>query len=101
MKFKLETYKLLLSEKVRLFLKLLDEKSKRICIKNLRKLEENPYPGKGSGDKEKLIVRNEEIYRLHIGRSFTAFYIILKNKKLVRIIELLPIEKAHKKYRTL
>lgn len=91
-------YDVELSKEAEEFLYFLDDKSRRICIKNLTKLEDNPYPGRGSGDKEKIIVGGKERYRLHIGRSFTAFYIILEDKKLVRVVELLPIDKAHKKY---
>ncbi len=91
-------YEVIISEEAEEFLENLDFKSKRICLKNLRKLENNPYPGRGSGDKEKLIIKGKERYRLHIGRSYTAFYFILEKKKLVRVIEILSIEKAHKKY---
>ena len=94
----MERYNLSLSEEAKLFLEILDDKSKRICKNNLKKLKENPHPGRGSGDKEKLIVKGEEIYRLHIGRTFTAFYVILETKKLIRVVELLSIDKAHKKY---
>lgn len=64
---------------------------------NLQKLE-NPFPGKGIGDKEKLLVAGEELYRLHIGRSYTAFYVIDSNQKIVRVFELLTLEAAYKKY---
>lgn len=90
-------YEIELSKEVEEFLFNLDFKSKRICVKNIEKLK-NPYPGRGSGDKEKIIVRGKERYRLHIGRSYTAFYIILEEKKLVRVVEILPIDKAHKNY---
>lgn len=87
--------KVLLSEEAVEFLQSLDLKSRNICKKNLEKLE-NPYPGRGSGDKEKLVVAGEIIYRLHIGRTYTAFYVI--GAKEVRVLELLSIEAAHKKY---
>jgi hypothetical protein len=48
--------------------------------------------------KEKLIVAGEELYRLYIGRSYTAFYIIIEQDKTVRVLEILSIESAHKKY---
>lgn len=80
------------------FLAALDEKSRRICKNNLAKLANGPYPGRGAGDKERLPVRGEEIYRLHIGRRYTAFYIILEADRVVRVLELLPIDQAHKKY---
>lgn len=73
-------------------------KTQRIIKENLKKLEKNPYPGKGTGDKEKLPIMGEERYRIHIGRTWTAFYSILEDKKEVRISEILPIDKAHKKY---
>lgn len=91
-------YNVEISKEAEEFLYFLDEKSRQICKKNLSKLEDNPHPGRGSGDKEKIIVAGKERYRLHIGRTFTAFYVILENKKLVRVVELLPIDKAHKKY---
>lgn len=91
------SYTVQLSEEVLLFLDMLDEKSRRICINNMKKLA-SPYPGRGSGDKEKLVIRGEEMYRLHIGRSFTAFYVVVETQKVVRVIELLTIEQAHKQY---
>ncbi len=90
-------YDVLLSGDAIEFTQLLDSKSKNICKKNLQKLS-NPYPGRGIGNKEKLVVAGEELYRLHIGRTFTAFYIINEKEKTVRILEILPIEAAHKKY---
>ncbi len=94
----MSNYEVCLSKDSEAFLNSLDKKSSRICGNNLEKLKENPYPGKGKGDKEKILVEGEEIYRLHIGRSYTAFYIILEEEKIVRVIEILPIDKAHKKY---
>ena len=91
------TYGILLSEDVVEFLRVVNQKSKSICIKNLHKLA-SPYPGRGIGDKEKIVVAGEELYRLHIGRTYTAFYIIDEKKKIVRVIEILSIEAAHKKY---
>jgi len=90
-------HKVLLADDVLEFLQLLDKKSRGICKKNLGKLSQ-PYPGRGPGDKEKLAVAGEEVYRLHIGRTYTAFYIIDERAKLVRVLEILSIEAAHKKY---
>jgi mRNA interferase RelE/StbE len=76
----------------------LPEKSRRIIKTALKRLEEDPFPG-SQGDKEKLVLRGGvAIYRLHISRSYTAFYDIDKEEKLVIVQEILPIEQAHKKY---
>ncbi|MBR9700250.1 type II toxin-antitoxin system RelE/ParE family toxin [Candidatus Woesearchaeota archaeon] len=91
------TYRVVVSESARAFLGSLDKKSKSICKKNLRKLI-SPYPGRGSGDKERLVIAGKDRYRMHIGRSYTALYIIDEEKKLVRVVEILTIKAAHKKY---
>jgi mRNA-degrading endonuclease RelE of RelBE toxin-antitoxin system len=90
-------YKIFLSDDALGFLRSLDIKSKNICKKNLEKLS-SPYPGRGIGDKERLIIGGKDRYRLHIGRTYTAFYIIVEKEKLVRVVEILTIESAHKKY---
>ena len=80
------------------FVDALPDKSGRIVKENLKKLGENPYPGRGKGDKEKLAHRGESLYRLHIGRTFTAFYRIYEDEKVVRVLKVMTIESAHKKY---
>ena len=90
-------YDIILSDQVVAFLDSLNQKSRGICKKNLAKLQ-TPYPGRGAGDKEKLVVAGEEMYRLHVGRSYTAFYVIVEQEKVVRVVELLSIKAAHKKY---
>ncbi|MFB6210412.1 MAG: type II toxin-antitoxin system RelE/ParE family toxin [Halobacteriales archaeon] len=92
------TYSILLGEQPREYIQALDAKSQQIIKDNLRKLEENPSPGSGPGDKEKLVVDGEEMYRLHIGRTHTAFYIILDDEAEVRIVEITDIDDAHKRY---
>ena len=75
-----------------------DHKSRRITKEKLESLRENPYPGK-RGDKEKLCLKDGYVlYRLHIGRSWTAFYRIHEKEKQVKILDIMPIEQAHKKY---
>ena len=91
------TYHVILSTAARDFLRSLDSKSKSICKKNLQKLT-SPYPGRGQGDKERLVIAGKDRYRIHIGRTYTAFYIIDEKKKLVRVVEVLTINAAHKKY---
>ena len=94
------SYEVLLAEEAREYVAALDEKSTRIVKDNLRKLADDPYPrpDSGSGDKEKLVVDGEELYRLHIGRTHTAFYDILEADEEVRVIEIVDIDEAHKRY---
>ena len=92
------TYKVYLTEEIQELIQCLNEKSSSIILKNIKKLKENPYPGRGSGDKERLPVKGKLRYRMHIGRTWTIFYSILEEEKQVRISELLPIDEAHKKY---
>jgi mRNA-degrading endonuclease RelE of RelBE toxin-antitoxin system len=94
------SYEVLLAEGAREYVGSLDEKSVRIVKENLRKLADDPYPrpGSGSGDKEKLVVDGEELYRLHIGRTHTAFYDVLEADDEVRVIEVVDIDEAHKRY---
>ena len=75
-----------------------DEKSRRIIRAKLAAPGENPCPGK-RGDKEKFCLKDGYIlYRLHIGRTWTAVYRVYESEKLVKILDVLPIEQAHKKY---
>ncbi len=92
------SYKVLITQEVQEILGCLDDKSSSIIIKNIKKLKENPYPGRGAGDKDKLPIRGKLRYRMHIGRTWTIFYSILEEEKQVRVAELLPIDEAHKRY---
>lgn len=94
------SYDVLLADEAREYIAALSEKSTRIVKENLRKLEDDPYPrpGSGSGDKEKIVVDGEEIYRLHIGRTHTAFYDVLDDEQEVRIVDIMDIDDAHKRY---
>lgn len=90
-------YEVLVAEEVREFIESLDEKTTRILKDNLSKLEE-PYPGRGKGDKEQITWRGMSVYRLHIGRSWTAFYDIEDDANVVKVREILPIDEAHDEY---
>jgi mRNA-degrading endonuclease RelE of RelBE toxin-antitoxin system len=80
------------------FISVVPEKSRRIIKSALKGLEENPFPGSG-GDKEKLDLGAEKkIYRIHIARTFTAFYSVDKDNRIVKVHDILTIEQAHKKY---
>ena len=73
-------------------------KTRRIIHSTLATLEEDPCPGTG-GDKERLHLDEEvDIFRLHIGRSSTAFYTIDTKEQIVRVHDVMTIEQAHKKY---
>ncbi|MDD4651309.1 MAG: type II toxin-antitoxin system RelE/ParE family toxin [Methanothrix sp.] len=87
-------YSLIISKKALKYLEQLPEIVRSKC----KTLSEDPFPGK-HGDKE-LIHRSghEDIYRLHVGRSYTVFYKISKNEKIVKILEVTTIERAHKLY---
>lgn len=94
------SYSVLLSDDAREYITALDDKSERIVKDNLRKLADDPYPrpGSGSGDREKLVVDGEELYRLHIGRTHTAFYIVREDSHQVRVTDIMTIDEAHKRY---
>ncbi|CCQ33037.1 plasmid stabilization system protein [Halorhabdus tiamatea SARL4B] len=92
-------YEVLLGDDAREFLAAADEKTTRICKDNLRKLAANPHPGRGTGDKEKLpIDGRRDRYRLHISRTYTAIYTVLEDDQEVRVLEIVPIDEAHKRY---
>lgn len=90
-------YTILVSQEVEEFLGVLDEKSQRIVRENLGKLSE-PHPGRGQGDKERITWRGDEVYRLHIGRTWTAFYDIIEEEAVVRVLKIMSIDEAHKEY---
>jgi mRNA interferase RelE/StbE len=88
----------LIDEEAQEFLDNLPKKSHDLVKGRLRVLENDPFPGSG-GDKELLnSPKHKELYRLHISRSYTAFYRIIPKEKTVIILWLGPIEKAHKLY---
>ena len=91
------TYTPLASKDAKKFLDALDKKSKRIVMDKLKLLKNDPYQGQGQGDKE-LIDPEYGIYRLHISKSYTAFYQILEEDKTVRVLDIMTIEQAHKLY---
>ena len=81
------------------FLNTLPEKSQRIVTAKLAILQTDPYPDSG-GDKECLNTDGMEVFRLHIGRTFTALYIIYTDtdRNWVEITHLMTVEQAHKRY---
>lgn len=91
------SHKLVIDRKALEYLLELPEKSQRLVKEKCHALSEDPYPGQG-GDKE-LLHWDYKLYRLHVGRSFTVFYQICEKDKLVKILEMTTIEKAHKLYK--
>ncbi|MBA7473157.1 hypothetical protein ES707_08491 [subsurface metagenome] len=66
-------------------------------MEKLKTLQEDPFPGSGS-DKERLQVHGrEDTPRLHIGRTFTAFYRIHEQEKEVHVLAVMSTEQAHKR----
>lgn len=91
-------YDVLLHPQVDEFLTAADEKTERICRQNLGYLADNPHPSSGRGDKEKLPVDGQVRYRMHIGRTWTAFYDIYEDRDEVRVLEITDMDDAHKRY---
>ncbi len=90
-------YQLVIRKKALEFVNALPSKSQRIVIEKCKTLAYDPFSGQG--DKE-IIHRkgHDDIYRLHISRSYTAFYKIYTNEKMVKILDITTIEQAHKIY---
>ncbi|WP_181692924.1 type II toxin-antitoxin system RelE/ParE family toxin [Natronomonas sp. LN261] len=81
------------------FLDVADEKTERVCKEKLGYLAESPYPGRGRGDKEKRpIDGRRDRYRIHTSRTYTAIYTVLEDENEVRVLEIVPIDDAHKRY---
>ncbi len=89
-------FTIFIERRAREYVKRLPPKTRRIIVEKILELKEDPFPG---GNKEKLeYPRPPAVYRLHIGRSFTVFYIIEHEESVVKIEKVMTIEKAHKEY---
>ncbi|WP_414837081.1 type II toxin-antitoxin system RelE family toxin [Candidatus Nanohalococcus occultus] len=93
------TYEVRLDLDAAEFLNSQDEKTQSIIKKNLSKLKDEPYPSPEaqSGDREKVTVNCEEVYRIHISRSHTAFYIFNEEDQVI-VTDIVDIDTAHKMY---
>ena len=85
-----------MSRKAVEFYKILPDKDKRIVQEHLQRLESYPEV---RGDIERLRIVNITVYRLHIGRKYTAFYRVRDDPGIICVYLLMTIEQAHKKYR--
>lgn len=88
--------KVVIDRAVLKYLSELPEKSQRLIKERCHALAKNPFPGQ-CGDKE-LLHLEFRLYRLHVGRSFTVFYQV-SEEELVKILEIVTIDKAHKLYK--
>jgi mRNA interferase RelE/StbE len=61
---------------------------------HIRKLED-PY----RAPNVECLFATQQMYRMHVGRSYTLIFRILKEKDTVLVLELMTIEQAHKRYR--
>ncbi len=90
-------HQLVIKKKALEFVNALPSKSHRIVIEKCKTLAGDPFPDQV--DKE-IISRkgHKDIYRLHISRSYTAFYKIYKDEIMVKILDITTIEQAHRIY---
>jgi mRNA interferase RelE/StbE len=89
--------RLVIKKKALEFINTLPPKSQRIVIEKCKTLADDPLPYQG--DKEIIQLKgHKDIYRLHISRSYTAFYRIYKDEMMVKILDIITIEQAHKRY---
>jgi mRNA-degrading endonuclease RelE of RelBE toxin-antitoxin system len=94
------TYEIRIDVDAAEFLNTKDHKTQSIIKDNLRKLSDEPYPSPEaqSGDRERVTVNGEEVYRMHISRTYTAFYIVHEEKEHVVVTDIVDIDTAHKMY---
>lgn len=72
----------------------LPEKIREYIFSHLWTLED-PY----SAPDVECLHAKLQIYRMHIGRTYTIIFKIHKKEKLVNVLDLMTIEQAHKRYR--
>ena len=89
-------FTIVIERRTREFVKRLPPKTRRIIVEKILELKEDPFPG---GNKEKLeYTRPPAVYRLHVGRSFTVFYVIEHKESIVKIEKIVTIKKVHKEH---
>lgn len=91
------TFRVLISKTALSFLDLCPEKSRRLIRERCLALRDNPYPS-GTGDRKRLHLGSSKLYRMHIGRSYTVFYRILRDEEVVKVLDIMTFEQAHRRY---
>lgn len=91
------SFHVVIDEDAQKYLDDLPSKSNRIVKDKLKLLEKEPFPEKNK-DKELIHFSDYDAYRMHIARSYTVFYQISKEDKIVKILWLGTIDQAHKLY---
>jgi mRNA interferase RelE/StbE len=89
-------YRVLISRDALNYLATLTEKSKRVINRRFEVLKEDPYPGRAG--KKKLHLSGYDLFRMHVSRSYTIFYRIEEQEKAVKILDIMTLEEAHKRY---
>ena len=89
-------YSVLINREAQKYVDSLTEKSRRLVKKKLEMLKDNPHPGRA--DKKKLQLPNYDLFRMHVSRSYTIFYRIYEEEKTIKVLNIMTIEEAHKKY---
>ena len=89
-------YRVLINRDAQKYIDSLTEKSKRIIKKKLKTLKDNPHPGRA--DKKKLQLPDYDLFRMHVSRSYTIFYRIYEEEMTVKVLDIMTIEEAHKRY---
>ena len=90
-------FRIIISKRALEFIEALPPKNQRIVIEKCKTLAEDPFPGQGGREQIKR-KGHKDIYRLHIFRSYTAFYKIHAEESVVKILEIMTMEQAHKIY---
>jgi mRNA-degrading endonuclease RelE of RelBE toxin-antitoxin system len=70
------------------------ERIREQIFNHIRRLDD-PY----SAPDVECLFAARQIYRMHIGRSYTVIFRILKESDTVLVLDLMTIEQAHKRYR--
>jgi mRNA interferase RelE/StbE len=91
------SYRVLISKKALSFLSVAPEKSQRLIRDHCLALADNPYPSK-TGDRKRLRLGDYDLFGMHVGHSYTVFYRIFPEEKMVKVLDIMTFEQAHRRY---